>query len=345
VPEFHARRRHMSRFTVLVTDYAWPSLELEREILADANADLLVAEPGGEEDLVTVAPRVHAILTNWRRIPPAALDAASGCVIVSRYGIGVDNIPVERATELGIIVANVPGFCVDEVSDHALALLLACARRIDVLVASVRQGAWSVEPALGLRRLRGRTLGLVGFGAIARALARKASAIGLEVLAYTPSLAAATLPPDVKRAATLDELLAGSDFVSLHAPATGETRGLIGERELGLMKPDAYLINTSRGALVDEAALARAVKEQRIAGAALDVLAVEPPLESNPLVGLDGVLVTPHVAFYSEEAVTELQTRAAANVAAALSGRLPEAIVNQAVLDRPELRFRAAAVP
>jgi D-3-phosphoglycerate dehydrogenase len=334
----------MSRFTVLVTDYAWPSLEREREILADVDADVLVAQPGGEDELVTLAALADAILTNWRRIPAAALDAAPGCVIVSRYGIGVDNIPVERATELGILVANVPGFCVDEVSDHALALLLACARRIDLLAGSVRRGAWSVEPARGLRRLRGRTLGLVGFGAIARSLAQKASAIGLEVIAYTPRLDAATLPAGVERAPTLDELLARSDFVSLHAPATSETRRLIGERELGLMKPDAYLINTSRGALVDEAALARAVTEQRIAGAALDVLAVEPPPEDNPLLGLDGVLVTPHAAFYSEEAVAELQTRAARNVAAALSGRLPEAIVNAAVLDRPELRFRAAAV-
>jgi D-3-phosphoglycerate dehydrogenase len=225
-----------------------------------------------------------------------------------------------------------------------LALLLACARRSDVLTASVRRGTWSIEPAQGLRRLRGRTLGLVGFGAIARALARKASAIGLEVLAHTPRLDAATLPPEVTRAATLDELLAGSDFVSLHAPATSETRGLIGERELGLMRRDAYLINTSRGALVDEAALARAVEDGQIAGAALDVFAVEPPLESNPLLGLERVLVTPHAAFYSEEAVAELQTRAAANVAAVLSGRLPETIVNAAVLDRSELRFRAAAV-
>jgi D-3-phosphoglycerate dehydrogenase len=150
------------------------------------------------------------------------------------------------------------------------------------------------------------------------------------------------VPAGVTRAATLEELLAASDFVTLHAPATSETQGLIGERELRQMKPTAYLVNTSRGALVDEPALAHALAEGWIAGAALDVLAVEPPADDNPLLGLDGVLVTPHSAFYSEDAVAELETGAAANVATVLSGRLPDAIVNPAVLDRRDLRFRAA---
>jgi D-3-phosphoglycerate dehydrogenase len=331
----------MSRFTVLVTDFAWPSLEIERQILERVDADLLVADAGDPDELTRLAPDADAILTNWRRIPPEALDAAQRCLVVSRFGIGVDNIPVERATELGILVTNVPSFCIDEVSEHTMALVLACARRVAPLADSVRRGVWSLEPARGVRRLRGRTLGIVGFGAIARALAPKAAGFGLEVLAYTPRLDAASLPAGVTKAATLEELLAASDFVTLHAPATRETRGLIGGRELRLMKPTAYLVNTSRGALVDEAALARAVTEGWIAGAALDVLAVEPPADGNPLLGLDGVLVTPHAAFYSEEAVADLETRAAANVATVLSGRLPDAIVNPAVLDRRDLRFRA----
>jgi D-3-phosphoglycerate dehydrogenase len=335
----------MSRYTVLVTDFAWSSLDIEREILAHVDADLLVAGAGGEDELTALAPQVDAILTNWRRIPAEALDAAPRCLVVSRFGIGVDNIPVERATELGILVTNVPAFCIDEVSDHTMALVLACARRVAPLTDSVRRRVWSIEPAKGLRRLRGQTLGLVGFGAIARALVPKATGFGLEVLAYTPRLDAAGLPVGVTKAATLNELLAASDFVALHAPATSETRGLIGERELRLMKPTAYLVNTSRGALVDEAALTRAVRERWIAGAALDVLAVEPPQDENPLLGLEAVLVTPHAAFYSEEAIADLETRAAANVATALSGRLPEAIVNPAVLDRPDLRLRAAPRP
>jgi D-3-phosphoglycerate dehydrogenase / 2-oxoglutarate reductase len=330
----------MGRFTVLVTDFAWPSLEIEREILGRIDADLLVAETGDAEELIALAPRADAFLTNWRRIPPEALDAAPGCLVVSRFGIGVDNIPVDRATELGILVTNVPAFCVDEVSDHTMALVLACSRRVVTLADTVRRGEWSLEPARGLHRLRGQTLGMVGFGAIARSLVPKAAGFGL--LAYTPRLDSTSLPAGVERATTLDELLAASDFVTLHLPSTTATRGLIGERELRLMKPSAYLVNTSRGPLVDEAALSRAIAGSWIAGAALDVLTTEPPTADNPLVALDGVLVTPHMAFYSEEAVADLEKRAAANVAEVLSGRLPEAVVNPAVLDRPDLRFRPA---
>jgi D-3-phosphoglycerate dehydrogenase / 2-oxoglutarate reductase len=330
----------MSRFTVLVTDFAWPSLDIEREILSAVGAELLIADSGADEELTELAPRAHAILTNWRTVPEEALEAASDCLVVSRFGIGVDNIPVDRATELGIIVTNVPGFCTDEVSDHAMALLLACARRVVRLAASTRERAWNIEIAHGIHRLRGQTLGMVGFGAIARSLIPKATGFGLKVVAYTPRLDLASLPSGVSAAATLEELLAVSDFVSLHAPSTPETKSLIGEAELRAMKPTAYLINTSRGALVDEDALARAIRENWIAGAALDVLSLEPPRANHPLLGFESVLVTPHAAFYSQEAIVELETRAATNVAEVLSGRVPAAVVNPAVLNRPDLRLR-----
>jgi D-3-phosphoglycerate dehydrogenase len=332
----------MSRFTVLVTDFAWPSLDIEREVLGAVGAELLVAERGDEDELTALAPRADAILTNWRRVPPEALEAAPDCLVVSRSGIGVDNIPVDRATELGIIVTNVPGFCTDEVSDHAMALLLACARRVVPLAASTCGRVWNIELARGVRRLRGQTLGMVGFGAIAQALVPKAAGFGLEVVAYSPRLDPGSLPAGVSAAATLEELLAVSDFVTLHAPSTPQTRSLIGEAELRSMKSTAYLINTSRGALVDEAALARAVGEGWIAGAALDVLSVEPPRPDDRLLGLEGVLVTPHTAFYSQEAIVDLETRAARNVADVLSGHVPEALVNPTVLERPELRLRSS---
>ena len=225
-----------------------------------------------------------------------------------------------------------------------MALLLTCGRRINALTRSVRRHTWSIEQRR-LHRLRGQTLGIVGFGAIAHSLVPKAAAFGLNLIAYTPRLEATSLPPGVSKADSLEELLAVSDFVTLHAPVTPETRGLIGESELRLMKSSAYLINTSRGALVDEAALARAVAAGWIAGAALDVLSVEPPPPDHPLLDLEGVILTPHSAFYSEQAVTDLETRAATNVAMVLSGRLPEAIVNRDVLERPELRVRAARRP
>jgi D-3-phosphoglycerate dehydrogenase / 2-oxoglutarate reductase len=328
------------RARVLVTDYAWQSLDIERGILSEVGAELVVAE-AGDEALIEQARDVDAILTNWRRVPPEALDAAPRCVVVSRYGVGVDNIPVERATELGILVTNVPDFCLDEVSDHAMALLLACARRVVTFANSTAAGEWRLlELGRGLPRLRGQVLGLVGFGNIARALVPKARAFGLEVLAYTPRLQPGTLD-GVETTDDLGALLARSDYVSLHAPASPETRGLIGEAQLRQMKPTAYLINTSRGALVDEDALRRAVTEGWIAGAGLDVLSQEPPPAGHPLIAVDGIVVTPHAAFYSEASIAELQHKAARNVATVLRGEVPATVVNREVLDAPQLRLAA----
>lgn len=332
----------MSRYTVLVTDYAWPSLDIEREILADVGAELLVAETGEEEELVALAPRADAILTNWKRVPPASLDAAPACLVVSRFGVGLDNIPVERATALGMLVTNVPDFCVEEVSDHAMALLLACARRVVTFARITRAGEWNLEAGRGLPRLRGQTLGLIGLGGIARTLVPKAHGFGLDVVAWTPRLTSDALPDGVRAAASLEDLLATSDYVSLHAPSTSDTRGLMGEAQFRAMKRSAYLINTSRGALVDEDALAHAVTEGWIAGAALDVLLQEPPPPGHMLLGLDNVIVTPHAAFYSEAAIAELEVKAARNVADVLSGRLPDTVVNPEVLERRNLRFRLA---
>jgi D-3-phosphoglycerate dehydrogenase len=326
---------------VLVTDYAWPTLDIERAILDEVGAELVVAESGEPEELIALAAGTDAILINWRQLPPEALDAAPGCLIVARYGVGVDNIPVDRATELGILVANVPDFCVEEVSDHALALLLACARRIVTFARSTRDGSWDLLGlGRGLPRLRGQRLGLIGFGNTARALVPKAQGLGLEITAYTPRLPSRRdQSTGVELTDDLAHVLSSSDYVSLHAPATVETRGLVGEGALRAMKPGAYLINTSRGALIDERALERAVREGWIAGAALDVLDEEPARAGHPLLALDNVIVTPHAAFYSEPAIAELATKAARNVACALLGEPPATVVNPAVLHLPAYRL------
>ncbi len=286
---------------------------------------------------MALAADVDAILTNWKLVPPEALDAATRCLLVSRYGVGVDNIPVDHATELGILVTNVPDFCVEEVSDHAMALVLACARRVVTFARATQIGVWDLAAGRGLPRLAEQTIGLIGYGNTARALVPKARGFGLRVLAYTPRSTPAT--GEVELTNDLDRLLAESDYVSLHAPATRETAGLIGARELRLMKPTAYLINTSRGALVDENALLRALEERWIAGAALDVLRQEPPPPDHPLLALDNTIVTPHAAFYSETAIAEVQTKAATNVATVLTGSLPANVVNPVVRDGS--RYRA----
>ena len=325
---------------VLVTDYISPSPDIERELLAQVDAELVAPAGDGPEELVALAPDVDAVLTNWKRVPTAALDVAPRCIAVSRYGIGVDNIPVDHATELGIVVTNVPDFCVDEVSDHAMALILACSRRIVPLARATSAGIWDGKSGVqGIQRLRGQTLGLVGYGRLARAVAAKAVPFGLSVLAYSPRIASHTLDPGVTRADSLEDLLQKSDYVSLHTPATAESRGMIGEAALRLMKPTAYLINTARGALLDEEAVSRAVREHWIAGAALDVLATEPPPPDHPLLGLPDIIVTPHTAFYSEQAIADVQRRAASNVVSALSGQLPPHIVNPAVLAQSNCRL------
>ena len=261
---------------VLVTDYAWPSLEIERRILSAAGAELIVAETGDEAELVRLAPPVDAILTNWKQVTAAVLDAAPHCRIVSRYGVGVDNIAVAHATELGIPVTNVPDYCFEEVSDHAMALLLACARRVVSFANATRHGHWDVKSGRPIYRVRGQTLGLVGFGRNGRALAGKALGFGLKMVVYDPWVPAQAVAPFGTQTDDLDALLRQSDYVSVHVPLTEATRGLMNARTLRLMKPSAYLINTSRGPIIDEAALAQALSERWIAGAALDVLVKEP---------------------------------------------------------------------
>ncbi len=325
--------------SVLVTDYAWPSLDIERSVLEPAGIELVIAERGDEAELAALAPDVDAILSCWKPLTPAVLDRAEKCLLISKFGTGLDNIAVDHATRLGIIVSNVPDFCLDEVSDHAMALLLACARRIVPFVEETRRGEWNPRNAHALRRVRGKRLGVVGYGGIARTLVPKARAFGMEVVVYTPRLEPGTIEDGVTATNDLHQMLGAADVVSIHAPATAETHHLIDRAALAAMKPGAWLINTSRGALVDEAALIEALREGRIAGAALDVLEQEPPDPDNPLLSMPNVLTTPHAAFSSQEALEELQRKAATRVVEVMRGDLPGYIVNPEVLESDALRL------
>jgi D-3-phosphoglycerate dehydrogenase len=322
--------------SVLVTDYAWPSLDPERAILAAAGAEIVVADSGDEDELVDLSSHADAILTNWKPVTARLLAHATRCTTVARYGVGLDNIDVAAATELGIVVTNVPDFCVEEVSDHALALVLALSRRIVDFAGQTRSGGWDNKAFGDMHRLSGQTLGLIGFGRIARRVAGKARPFGYRVLAYSPSLTPGN--HDGVTAATFEQVLRSSDVVSLHAPATPSTRNMIGESELAMMRPGSLLVNTARGALVDEDALRRALMEGRLGGAGLDVMDEEPPPPDHPLRSTPGVVMTPHASFYSVESVRELQETAADNVAAVLGGRLPRTVVNPDVLTSPHLR-------
>ena len=328
---------------VLVTDYAWPSLDIEREVLAEAGAQLIVAETGDEAELAELAAGVDAILTCFRPVTAAVLDAAARCRVVARYGVGLDNIDTCRAAELGMLVTNVPDYCIEEVSDHAAALILALARNVVPFDRDIARGRWDNSARGPMHRLYGRTLGLVGYGAIGRRLAGKMRAFGMQVLAYSPSLR--TSPGNgIGVAASLDELLARADVVSLHVPLTPATRGLIDARALSRMRPGSYLVNTARGAIVETAALADALRSGHLGGAALDVLPAEPPDPGDPLFGAPNLIMTPHAAFVSVEAVAELQRKAASNVADVLVGRCPAYLTNPPVLASDGYRQRARAV-
>jgi D-3-phosphoglycerate dehydrogenase / 2-oxoglutarate reductase len=317
---------------VLITDYVWPDVSVEREILAEVGADAITAPNGSEEVLAHLARDCDAIMACFAKVTPAVVRAAARCVHIARYGIGVDNIAVDTATELGIVVTNVPAFCVDEVAEHALGLLLACARKIPGYDRAIRAGRWDLQAGKPLFRVRGRTLGLIGFGKIGRAMAQRCSGLGVRVLAYDPYLGAQAADYPGVEMCDLERLLQESDFVSLHLPLNPETQCIIGEAELRKMKPGTFLINTSRGGLVDVPALERALEERWIAGAGIDVLPQEPPPTGSRLLAMENAVLTPHAAFYSEESLHDLQTSTAHEVVRVLSGQMPLNGVNPAVL-------------
>jgi D-3-phosphoglycerate dehydrogenase len=319
----------MPKFNVLITDIAWPDLSIEREILARVGAEITIAERHDVASLKALAPPMDAIMTNWVKVPGEVIAAAPKCQIVSRLGIGLDNIDVAYCTEHNIPVTNVPDYCVIEVAEHALALLLAMSRKIVFFDRQAQRGVYQLQAGPPLRRLEGQTLGIVGFGNIGRRLAAKALGLGLRVLATSRSRRD---PMPGAEFVDLDRLLAESDYVSLNVPATPETKHLMNAERLARMKPSAYLINTARGAVIDEPALAKALERGQLAGAALDVQTQEPPDLTQPPFNDPRVIVTPHAAFVSEESIADLRRRAAEQVAARLSGNTPLHVVNPSVL-------------
>jgi D-3-phosphoglycerate dehydrogenase len=319
----------MPRFHVLLTDYAWPDLDIETATLAEVDAALVVAEKDQQtpDGLARLARqhRADAIMTNWAKVPSDVIAASGQCRIVARLGIGLDNIDVAYCTQAGIPVTNCPDYCLIEVAEHALALLLALARKVGWYHHATKQRRYELQAGPKLRRIEGQTLGIVGLGNIGRKLAAKALGLGLQVIATSRS--GRSVLPGVQLV-TLEELLARSDYVSLHVPLSAQTRHMIGAAQLARMKPSAYLINTARGGLIDHGALWEAIRSGKLAGAALDVQDLEPPDLSLPLFRDDRVIVTPHAAFVSEESLADLRRRVARQVAVCLTGGKPENVVN-----------------
>jgi D-3-phosphoglycerate dehydrogenase len=320
----------VQRYRVVVTDFTEPGHDIESEVFANSGLpiDLVTAEETGRTGLLAATAGARALIVQFARIDRTLIQTLTSCRVIARYGVGVDMVDIDAATDMGIPVANVPHYCIDEVSLQTVGFVLDLNRRTLPLAAHVRAGRWGTAPPVTPpSRLRGQLLGVIGFGAIGSEVARKARALGLEVVAYDP-FAGPDRYPGISFV-PLAQLLARSDYVTLHCPLTDATRGLIGAAELAQMKPSAYLLNLSRGPVVDQAALTEALRTGVIRGAALDVLSTEPPDPADPLLQLDNVIVTPHIASWSIEAGAELRREVAQSVVDALQGREPASVVNR----------------
>jgi len=317
-------------YRVLLTDRAWPNLDLEREILLSAKTELIEAPDGQEQTLINLAADVDAIATCWANVTQKVIEAVPKCRIVARLGIGLDNIDIPTATQLRIPVTNVPDYCIPEVADHTMGLLLALTRKISLFDREAKQGDYNLAAAGPMFRMQGRTLGLIGFGRIARAVRERALSFGLNVIAHSNSNRDYETGCEM---VTLDELLRRSDYLSLHAPHNKSSHHLINAKTLAQMKPGAVLLNTSRGGLVEHSSLWRAIQDGLIAGAGLDVFDPEPPDLNQPLYKDSRVIVTPHAAFTSEESLIDLRTRVCGQILQALQGEQPENVVNPEIYE------------
>ncbi len=322
----------MSSTVVAVADSVFPSLDPAMAALAGLNPELRMAAEPTVEGILEVASAAEALFVTYGKITGEVIRGLEKCRAIGRFGIGVDNIDIAAATKAGIVVTYAPVYCLDEVSDHAMAMLLSLARKIPFGNGLVNAGRWEMPAVVPIHRLRGSTLGLVGFGNIPRRVAPKAQAFGIEVIASDPFVANEVFQELGVARVDFEELLARADYVSIHAPLTPETTNMFGADAFKRMKPGALLINTARGPLVDVDALAAALDAGELAGAALDVMPVEPPAEDSPILGRDNVIVTPHTGFYSEEALLDLQTTVATDVATVLNGGTPKYPVNPEAL-------------
>ncbi len=314
---------------VVITDCDHPDVDPERSVLEAAGTELRLARCRTSEDVAEAAQEADAIIVQYAPVDEAALRALPRCRAVVRYGVGVDTIDVEAATRLGKWVVNVPDYGTEEVSDHALALLLGLLRGVVTLDRAVRDGRWDDSADGPLRRVSTRTVGVLGCGRIGSAFARKAKGAGLRVQAHDPAGVPDELASAGIESVDLDVLLETSDAVSLHLPLTPETHHVIDAHALARLPAGACVVNTSRGGLVDGAALLDALERGHLAGAALDVLESEPPEPGDPLVHHERVVVTPHAAWYSEESARALKTEVAREAVRVLEGERPRSPVNE----------------
>ncbi len=328
----------MSQFKVVITDFGAPDSDLEEAELRASGLDVTLVRLNTRvpEEISRHAADANGLLVGFAQINRQVIEHLDRCQVISRYGIGVDMVDLEAATERGILVCNVPDYCIQEVSTHTIAFLLCLNRHIRYHDRNVRSGKWQSRLWGPPARLQGQVLGLVGLGNIGRAVARQAQGMGLRVLTYDPYVAQEEADRLSVELVNLEDLLRRSDYVSLHCPLTEETHHMIGQAQLELMKPSAFLINMARGPVVDQPALYQALVKHTIKGAALDVFEQEPPSPDEPLFQLENVICTPHMSSWSAESSAQLRQDTARNVVTVLNGGVPRSVINRKELHLPD---------
>ena len=321
----------MNRWKVVISDYYYKNLDQEKAILASVDAELLSYHCKTEDEVIQAAADCDALICQFAPITRRVIESLRRCKVIVRYAIGVDNIDLKAAEECGIIVCNVPDYSIDEVSNHVIALLLDSCKKLTYMAGQTKLGNTSYTMIEPLSRMEGRTLGLMGFGRIARVVARKMSGFGLNIIAYDPMMDTAAAQQLNVSPVSFQELLAQSDYISIHCPLTQETHHLFDRQIFEQMKPTVIFINTARGAIVKEEDMVAFLREHEFAMAGIDVTETEPVPTDHPLLKLNNAVVTPHVAWYSVESVLSLQRKVAEEVAGVLSGQPPRHPVNHPV--------------
>ena len=320
-----------SEYRVVITDCDHGSIREEKEEFDRMGAELILAQVREEEELIRVGKEADGLINQYALLTRRVFENLPKCKVVARYGVGVDSIDLRAATDLGIIIANVPDYCIDEVASHAVAMMLTLTRKTAFFDRKVKSSQWDFRPGTPIHRIQGKTLGLIGCGKIGFEVTKRISAFGVKVMAFDPYIQRAGEKIELT---DLETVLTKSDFISIHCPLNDSTQHLIGEQEFKKMERKPLLINTSRGPIVNEKALIQALEEGRISGAGLDVLETEPPDSKNPMLKMENVIFSPHVGFYSEESISELKRRTARNVSDVLRGRWPGSVVNQGVMGK-----------
>ena len=320
----------MAKFKIVMTDDRHKDYDVEKKVLADLDAEVIISDCRTEDEVIKACKDADGIMCNLAPMPARVIESLEKCKVISRYGVGYDNVDVTACTQKGIWLANVTDYCAEDVSDHALALIMSCARKTARRDAQVRKGMWNIGAADPIYRLAGKTFAFLGFGMIGRCLYRKIKGFNFsQILVYDPFLSEEQVASFGAKKASWEEALSQADYISIHMPLNDKTRGIINTGAFDMMKKTAIIVNTSRGPIIDEKSLIAALKEGKINSAGLDVHTKEPLDKDSELFSIENCVLTDHVGWYSEESVVELKTKVAQNVKDVLNGGKPAYPVNK----------------